>query len=289
MISQGLLARLHRLWTDQVDDAEAVLAECLVAGRAALGMSTAYLAELVDDEVCIRIAHTDDVLIVAGECLPVAEALCAETCRTGVSVVLDSSMSVPIHVAGRMYGCLVFSDPEAGAPPVSEDGLAFVELLACRAGSALEAEWLSDAALHDHLTGLPNRRLLLDRLRQALARRGRQSGVLAVLFVDLDEFKRVNDTWRHEGGDIVLCEMAQRICRAVRPGDTVARPHGDEFVVVCEDIPDAARAEALARRIVDGVAAPVRIGTDQVTVTCSVGIALIGADPDHGRDRARRC
>ncbi len=305
MISD-LLSTLHRLWTGPVDCSTSVLAECLSAGRAALSMSTGFVAEIIDDEVCVRVVDSDDSAVGLGECLSLAQSPCAELVRTGNSVVTDqwesadtdetasasltgarswlgraagrSSVWVPIRVRGRLYGALVFADRDRTCL-LSDVDRAFVELLACRAGSALESEWLSEAALHDQLTGLPNGRLLVDRLRQALARRGRQSGVLAVLFVDLDQFKRVNDSWRHEGGDTVLRETARRIARAVRPGDTVARPHGDEFVVVCEDIPDAARAEALARRIVDGVAEPINIGNDSVTITCSIGIALIGDDP----------
>ncbi len=305
MISD-LLSTLHRLWTGPVDSSSDVLAECLSAGRAALSMSTGFVAEIIDDEICVRAVDSDDPSLGLGDCLALAHSPCAELVRTGRSVVTDglssaasdgaldlsqadtatmlgrasahSSVWIPVHVGGRLFGALVFADRDR-IDPFSDVDRAFVELLACRAGSALESEWLSEAALHDQLTGLPNGRLLIDRLRQALARRGRQSGVLAVLFVDLDQFKRVNDTWRHEGGDIVLRETARRIARAVRPGDTVARPHGDEFVVVCEDIPDTARAEALALRIVAGVSEPVLIGHDSVTVTCSVGIALIGDDP----------
>ena len=103
-------------------------------------------------------------------------------------------------------------------------------------------------ALHDNLTGLPNRALVIDRLHHALARLADRPTMVAVLFIDLDRFKIVNDGLGHDTGDELLVEVGKRLTETVRRQDTVARLGGDEFVVVCEDLADEHVAEDLAAR-----------------------------------------
>ena len=131
-------------------------------------------------------------------------------------------------------------------------------------------------AFYDPLTDLPNRRLLMDRLNHALARGERQPASVAVLFIDLDRLKALNDNLGHEIGDEVLVVVAQRLREAVRSGDTVARLGGDEFVVVCEDLAGAEEATALSHRIAHAIAAPCLLehAGAEVTLTASIGIAL---------------
>src|SRR6185503_9241590 len=105
------------------------------------------------------------------------------------------------------------------------------------------------SAQHDALTGLPNRTLLTDRIEHALQRRSSGSGPLALLFCDLDGFKAVNDAYGHQIGDAVLKMTAARLSSVVRPEDTVARIGGDEFVVLCEALGDAASATLVAARV----------------------------------------
>ncbi|MBV9043316.1 MAG: diguanylate cyclase [Acidimicrobiia bacterium] len=140
---------------------------------------------------------------------------------------------------------------------------------------------LSHQALHDHLTGLPNRLLLADRLALALSRAARHHADVGVLFVDLDGFKAVNDRLGHKGGDAVLRTIAERLAAAVRPSDTVARYGGDEFVAVCEEVSDG-DALQLAQRIAAAADMPVDVDGDHVQLTASVGVALGGtaSDPD---------
>jgi diguanylate cyclase len=130
--------------------------------------------------------------------------------------------------------------------------------------------------LHDDLTGLPNRPLLLDRLRVTLARLERNRSMAAIMFVDLDLFKQANDTYGHEAGDEVLISVGHRLVTSLRAGDTVARFGGDEFVVLCEDVASADEADELARRVNDAVTEPVAIaaGVD-VAVQASIGLLLI--------------
>jgi diguanylate cyclase (GGDEF)-like protein len=139
-------------------------------------------------------------------------------------------------------------------------------------------------ALHDALTGLPNRMLLAERLSQTLAHAGRHRESLAVLCVDLDHFKAVNDTLGHPVGDALLRAVAHRLRACVRGEDTVSRLGGDEFAVVQVGIGQPEGAGALARRLVEALGTPFEIDGHQLTVGTSVGIALApsdGATPDE--------
>jgi diguanylate cyclase (GGDEF)-like protein/PAS domain S-box-containing protein len=165
--------------------------------------------------------------------------------------------------------------------PLSQEELGFARAVASTLATALarlrSEERTRHEALHDPLTGLANRTLLRDRLQHALARRER--GATAALFVDLDNFKQVNDAHGHATGDTVLVEIARRLHTAVRPGDTIARLGGDEFVAVCEGI-DVEAALAVARRLQDAIELPLRIDSLEHNLTASIGIALGDSDPD---------
>jgi diguanylate cyclase (GGDEF)-like protein/PAS domain S-box-containing protein len=134
---------------------------------------------------------------------------------------------------------------------------------------------------HDPLTGLPNRRLLEGHLTQALALSRRNANRTAVMFVDLDRFKTVNDSLGHAAGDVLLKEVAARLVEQLRAGDTICRIGGDEFVVVLPEIKRAADAANVARKVLERLSHPVRVERREFTVTPSIGIALF---PDDGRD-----
>ena len=133
---------------------------------------------------------------------------------------------------------------------------------------------LSHQALHDQLTGLPNRALLLEQLRSDVARSSRTASIGAVLFIDLDRFKVVNDSLGHEAGDHVLREMSKRIAAEVRAEDTVARLGGDEFVVSCSDIGDDEESIRLAQRLLRAIAQPFTVRAQEIRLTASIGIAI---------------
>jgi diguanylate cyclase (GGDEF)-like protein/PAS domain S-box-containing protein len=133
---------------------------------------------------------------------------------------------------------------------------------------------LAHQAFHDSLTGLPNRALFLDRLTHALARSERQQSAVAVLFVDLDNFKVVNDSLGHSVGDALLSEVAARLGACARAGDTVARLGGDEFTLLLEDLPDCKAAEEVAARIAEILASPLILEGRPFTVTASIGLSM---------------
>lgn len=133
---------------------------------------------------------------------------------------------------------------------------------------------LEHYAFYDTLTGLPNRALLLDRLRHSLSRVQREEKLVGVLFVDLDGFKIINDTLGHSAGDLVLQNVAQRLESNLRSGDTAGRLGGDEFVVVVESLDDADAVMKVAQRIIEGVRRPMTVGEQEVVVTASVGVRI---------------
>jgi diguanylate cyclase (GGDEF)-like protein len=139
---------------------------------------------------------------------------------------------------------------------------------------------LASVASHDALTGLYNRAMFTQRLNQALAQAERYERRLAVLFVDLDGFKLINDTYGHDAGDAVLADLAGRLHRSMREADTLGRLGGDEFVLLIESYQDESQLLEVARKVVETVAQPFTIGAASHVVTASVGIA---AFPEDGR------
>jgi diguanylate cyclase (GGDEF)-like protein len=141
---------------------------------------------------------------------------------------------------------------------------------------------LAHQAMHDALTGLPNRTLFTDRMMLAKARL-RRGGSLGLMFCDLDYFKGVNDGFGHEAGDRILIEVAKRLRSVLRPSDTVARFGGDEFGLLCEEVESEA-AERIAERIKEAFSVPFLIDGCEVPLTVSTGIALT-TDPDVDPDQ----
>ena len=138
-------------------------------------------------------------------------------------------------------------------------------------------------AHYDALTGLPNRTLLLDRLQQGMAQTRRDQGRMAVMFLDLDRFKPVNDLLGHETGDRLLCEVAKRLQDCMRESDTVGRIGGDEFIILLHGIEHTDAAILVARKIIKALEQPFEIGNHAIDISVSIGIALY---PDHDSDES---
>jgi diguanylate cyclase (GGDEF)-like protein len=143
-------------------------------------------------------------------------------------------------------------------------------------------------AYHDELTGLPNRRLLLDRFNQALARAVRQHKLVALLFLDLDGFKAINDALGHVAGDSLLQQVAARLSACIRTSDTACRFGGDEFVILLPELEGEASATAAAGKIRAHLAAPYFMGGTAIEVTASIGMALYPVDGNGYEDLLRQ-
>ncbi len=140
---------------------------------------------------------------------------------------------------------------------------------------------LESMAMHDALTGLPNRRLLMDRLSSAIAHARRNKGTMAVMYLDLDGFKAINDSLGHDAGDMLLRQVADRLVAAVRQEDTVARMGGDEFVIGLWETSDADGVANLASKVMQAISRPYRIQGRDVSMTASVGVGIY---PLHGEE-----
>ena len=193
-------------------------------------------------------------------------------------------MVIPTIVSLGSVGLLVFDHySDQGAVGV---WLAAAALLVCMARAALtfrENIALADAhrqAVTDSLTGLPNRRLFNDRAERAIARARRDGLRVAVMIIDLDRFKEVNDTLGHRSGDVLLQEVARRLVRSVRESDTIARLGGDEFAVLLPDATDAAGAARAAAALCDVIAEPILLEGLSLDTEASIGIALFPGDGD---------
>jgi diguanylate cyclase (GGDEF)-like protein len=202
--------------------------------------------------------------------------------------VRDAHPSVPIVV-------LTGTDDEAQAVQAVQEGAQDYlikgqvdgHLLGRAIRYAIERKFaevqLSHQALHDPLTGLANRALLMERLAQALARTERRPSSVAVLFLDIDRFKTINDNFGHEVGDSVLACIGDRLRKALRPEDMASRFGGDEFVVLCEGLEDDRHVVTIANRIGRSISEPISLEAGEVVVTTSIGIAAargIGDRPE---------
>ncbi|MCW3069920.1 MAG: hypothetical protein JWL67_2545 [Solirubrobacterales bacterium] len=215
----------------------------------------------------------------------VAEDLHTETRFDATSLLAQgmvSGMNAPIEGHERPYGVLTAHTVHRRS--FSADDVNFLVAVANVLSAAVERhrkeEITRHAALHDPLTGLPNRALALDRLDLALARRRREGIDVAMLMLDLDRFKIINDSLGHAVGDDLLLALASRLRESVRPSDTVARLSGDEFVVVCERPAGVRHVVSLAERIAAAVGQPFKLASGEHFLTASIGIVMAEGPED---------
>ena len=196
---------------------------------------------------------------------------------------LHSAFAVPVMVGGEFFGVIEFFGREVRR--YDAEIVAFAQNVGSQLGQFIarkQAESnLTFFANHDALTSLPNRFMFNERLTQALARAHRQGQMVAVLFIDLDRFKVINDTLGHDAGDRLLIQLATELRGCLRENDTIARQGGDEFVVLVEDIHDPNQVTGVAQKILETVAEPHILGGQEFRITASIGISVY---PDEGAD-----
>ncbi len=209
----------------------------------------------------------------------------AEFAPRALASGLVAVFAFPLRHDDVQLGALDLYRDTAG--PLSRGSMIAAQTLAdVAAGYLINAQARSDlqdssdqsreAALHDPLTGLPNRVLMLELLEHAFRVSRRSKKLSAVFFMDLDRFKEVNDTYGHQVGDELLMAVAERLTAMLRPGDSLARLSGDEFVILCEDLADPAAADPIAVRLDAELARPFDLSRVEVTVSASIGIAFTG-------------
>jgi diguanylate cyclase (GGDEF)-like protein len=285
---QSAVARLGELALRRVGVRELMHEACRLAAEA-LDVELAFIAEHSAEELCIGAASRG-----AGELIGRSlDASCLEAVRTGAA----GAVPAPVAEHGAVSGVsVVVGDPDAprgllGAYSRAPRGFSphdidFLHTVAHVVTGALEQRRAYDRirhdALHDALTGLPNRTLLRDRTAGALARLRRGSWRVAVVCVDIDRLKVLNESLGHHVGDELLKEVGPRLHGVLRPGDTVARFSGDGFSILCEGIADEAHAARIAERVVAAFAEPFTLGGEERFVTVSAGVALAssGQQPD---------
>ena len=221
--------------------------------------------------------------------VPDAFSFCAEVVNTGRALTVSDATKhtvysqnplvlagavgayagVPLVDHGVVLGSVAIFDDQARV--FSPEVLEILRLQGQLAGSVLA---LRRSARMDSLTGLPNRALYLDRLTGALARLERNGGLVCVIYLDIDGFKIINDTYGHDGGDEILVELGRRLRRVLRPTDTLGRFGGDEFVILCEDFSSMSAAEDLVARMVGATSELWEIRGQSIPVHVSFGIAV---------------
>ncbi|ALG11546.1 hypothetical protein AOZ06_35945 [Kibdelosporangium phytohabitans] len=279
VISTGIDVTARRAAERDLRDAEARFRQAFdhaSIGMCLVGEGAVFLQ--VNKALCEMLGRTEAELL----SLTVADVSHPEDYAVGGAAVaaMKAGSNEPFHGVKRYYhadGRVVWGQVTVSPVRPHDNAPVYLVTQIEDITERREAEArLVHQALHDSLTGLPNRALLMDRLKQALARADRHPVLTAVMFIDLDGFKDINDSLGHDIGDEVLREIGQRISAQVRPADTVARLGGDEFVVLCSDLAGEQSAVEISERLTAAVGKLVVLPGHEVEVevTASIGIAL---------------
>jgi diguanylate cyclase (GGDEF)-like protein/PAS domain S-box-containing protein len=228
--------------------------------------------------LCTEVVRTRRPLLLTPETV----ASLPEHLRAVVGTDLLCWLGVPLNSHNGTIGVLALKSYSGGARYTEKDK-ELLQFVSTQVATAIERKQLHArlqyTAQYDELTDLPNRGLLYDRLETALARIRRQQGRMSLLYLDLDKFKQVNDSFGHAAGDLLLQEIANRLKQCVRDADTVARIGGDEFVVLLESVQLPEHAAVVAEKIRNALNQPINMDGHQLRIMPSIGIALY---PDHG-------
>jgi diguanylate cyclase (GGDEF)-like protein/PAS domain S-box-containing protein len=210
---------------------------------------------------------------------PAGELLCAPESRPAFEAMWSELVETPegnktqianVTSRGRTIHCEWYNTPLVDAAGKPMGFASLVQDITERLNTERTIHYM---AHHDALTGLPNRRLMQDRLNQAIMQARRNHRYVAVLFIDVDRFKLLNDTLGHDTGDFILKDIAKRLAGAVREADTVSREGGDEFIVILPDLDRPESARTVADKIMQEISGPVEIAGQELHVTTSIGIS----------------
>jgi diguanylate cyclase (GGDEF)-like protein len=205
----------------------------------------------------------------------------------GIALALALYLARPLNAMARAVQRFAAGEPMAGLPVHRNDEIGYLastfQSMAARLTARVDElkshqQILGNLAYYDHLTGLPNRLLFLDRLKQTLIKAERNRTSFAVIFVDLDKFKEINDTYGHAVGDEVLKIAAGRMQDCIRHADTLARLAGDEFTILLEDLNSPSDAARIAQKIIDYFDEPIEMGMKELKMSCSLGIGIYPQD-----------
>jgi diguanylate cyclase (GGDEF)-like protein len=193
---------------------------------------------------------------------------------------IQSVLALPLYIEERLQGFIRLDN----IIPIAEGDISLLRIASEIIGSALARRQtealINHLAYHDTLTNLPNRNLLQDRLQMAIIQAKRINDIVAVMFLDLDSFKSINDTLGHHVGDLLLKAVADRLTWCIRKGDTVARMGGDEFMVILPDLGHALNAATIANKIIYTLQQPFSICGYKLSTTASIGISIYPLDAD---------
>jgi len=273
--------------------------EVLRVGCGLLGMQTGFVSHV--SAGMLKVTHVHSKTLTVHSLVPIESSFSRRILESEIPLAIDNLRESPwtaedvsdltawssflgtrIRVGRTSYGTLEFRDPSPRETPFSDTDRDLVALMSAFIAAELQRErteeQLDKLAYYDGLTKLPNRSLFNDRLAQAVAVAKRAGKSLALLFLDLDRFKEINDELGHEAGDLVLRVVGERLRSVLRQSDTVGRLGGDEFTILLPEIQSERDPEEAAQKVLDALSVPIRLGQTERSVTTSIGIAVYPND-----------
>ncbi|MFN2528828.1 MAG: EAL domain-containing protein [Candidatus Baltobacteraceae bacterium] len=299
---QERIRALYAVAASKGDSPQEQIMATLQMGRTAFDLDYAFVNSLDDRELTVQFALCEDAALV-GVRFPIEQTLCRHAMQNGGVLAIEnlatpawstdaalenanwlSYMCAPLVVAGKLFGSLVFASPAPRETRFSEGDRDLLHLMGALIAGALERKAAQDRVqvlTHcDVLTGLPNRVGLRERLTQAISSTAKPQK-LAVLLLDLDRFKDINDTYGHQIGDLFLQRIAERLRYNVRSVDVIARISGDQFIVVLPNVENTRAVGEVAKKLLATIDAPIVIDGADLFATATIGVSIY---PDDGAD-----